>query len=86
MDYIVPTLLGLALGYAGYLLGRRSQPQQSADLALQQELTGAKALLTAAESRRTQDTAALQAHLLQLELDGQVSRLSGARFQRLSAR
>ena len=32
------------------------------------------------------DTAALQAHLLQLELDGQVSRLSGARFQRLSAR
>jgi DNA processing protein len=31
------------------------------------------------------DTAALQAHLLQLELDGQVSRLSGARFQRLRA-
>jgi DNA processing protein len=28
------------------------------------------------------DTAALQAHLLQLELDGQVSRLSGGRFQR----
>ena len=31
------------------------------------------------------DTAALQAHLLQLELDGQVSRLSGGRFQRLRA-
>jgi DNA processing protein len=30
------------------------------------------------------DTAALQAHLLQLELDGQVSRLSGGRFQRLA--
>jgi DNA processing protein len=28
------------------------------------------------------DTAALQAHLLQLELDGHVSRLSGGRFQR----
>ena len=31
------------------------------------------------------DTAALQAHLLQLELDGHVSRLSGGRFQRLRA-
>ena len=60
MEYIAPTLLGLALGYVGFLLGRRSQPQQSADLALQQELTGTKALLAAAESRRTQDTAALQ--------------------------
>jgi DNA recombination protein RmuC len=60
MEYVVPTLLGLALGYLGYLLGRRSQPQNQADLALQQELTGTKALLTAAETRRTQDTAALQ--------------------------
>ena len=37
------------------------------------------------QSRCGWDTAALQAHLLQLELDGQVSRLSGARFQRLRA-
>lgn len=73
MDYIVPTLLGLALGYAGYLLGRRSQPQQSADLALQQELTGTKALLTAAESRRTQDTTSLQA-----ERDNALARANAA--------
>jgi DNA processing protein len=37
------------------------------------------------QSRCGWDTAALQAHLLQLELDGQVSRLNGARFQRLRA-
>ncbi|MFM7742175.1 MAG: hypothetical protein ACKO8X_01600, partial [Verrucomicrobiota bacterium] len=73
MEYLVPTLLGLALGYVGYLLGRRSQPQQSADLALQQELTGAKALLAAAESRRTQDTAALQA-----ERDNALARANAA--------
>ena len=73
MDYIVPTLLGLALGYAGYLLGRRSQPQPSTDLALQQELTGTKALLTAAESRRTQDTSALQA-----ERDNALARANAA--------
>jgi len=73
MEYIVPTLLGLALGYAGYLLGRRSQPQQSADLALQQELTGTKALLAAAESRRTQDTTSLQA-----ERDNALARANAA--------
>jgi len=61
MEYIVPLLLGLALGYAGYLLGRRAQPQSQADLALQQDLAGTKALLAASETRRTQDTAALQA-------------------------
>jgi hypothetical protein len=60
MEYIVPTLLGLALGYAGYLLGRHRQPQQSTDLAVQQELTGTKALLAAAESRRPLYTSALQ--------------------------
>jgi DNA recombination protein RmuC len=73
MEYIVPTLLGLALGYVGYLLGRRSQPQNQADLALQQELTGTKALLTAAESRRTQDTSALQA-----ERDNALARANAA--------
>jgi DNA recombination protein RmuC len=73
MEYLVPTLLGLALGYVGYLLGRRSQPQNQADLALQQELTGAKALLTAAETRRTQDNAALQA-----ERDNALARASAA--------
>lgn len=73
MEYIVPTLLGLVLGYVGYLLGRRSQPQNQADLALQQELTGTKALLTAAESRRTQDTSALQA-----ERDNALARANAA--------
>ena len=60
MDYIVPLSLGLALGYVGYLLGRRTQPQNQADQALQQELAGTKALLVATETRRTQDTASLQ--------------------------
>ena len=73
MDYLVPTLLGLALGYAGYLLGRLSRPQQSGDLALQQELTGTRALLTAAESRRTQDTSALQS-----ERDAALTRANAA--------
>jgi len=61
MDTLVPIVLGLALGYVGYLLGRRSRPQNQADLTLQQELTGTKALLAASETRRIQDTAALQA-------------------------
>jgi chromosome segregation ATPase len=73
MEYIVPTLLGLTLGYVGYLLGRRSQPQDQAALALQQELTGVKALLAAAESRRTQDTGALQA-----ERDNALARANAA--------
>ena len=60
MDYIVPLLLGLALGTVGYLLGRRILPQNQADAALQQELAGTKALLAATETRRTQDTTALQ--------------------------
>ena len=60
MDYIVPLLLGLALGAVGYLLGRRSQPPGQADQAIQQELAGTKALLAATETRRTQDTASLQ--------------------------
>jgi len=60
MDYIVPLLLGLALGTVGYLLGRRTQPQNQIDSALQQELAGTKALLLATETRRTQDTASLQ--------------------------
>ena len=61
MEYLVPTLLGLALGYVGYLLGRRSQPQNQADAALQQELAGAKALLVAETARRTEEVASLQA-------------------------
>jgi DNA recombination protein RmuC len=73
MEYIVPTLLGLALGYVGYLLGRRTQPQQQADLAVQQELTSTKALLTAAESRRMQDTT-----LLQTERDNALIRANAA--------
>jgi len=60
MDTIAPIVLGLALGYVGYLLGRSSRPQNQADLTLQQELTGTKALLVATETRRTQDTASLQ--------------------------
>jgi DNA recombination protein RmuC len=60
MDTLIPIVLGLALGYVGYLLGRSSRPQNQADLTLQQELTGTKALLAATETRRTQDTASLQ--------------------------
>lgn len=60
MDTLIPIVLGLALGYVGYLLGRSSRPQNQADLTLQQELTGTKALLVATETRRTQDTASLQ--------------------------
>ena len=40
--------------------------------------------LDALQARCGWDTAALQAHLFQLELDGRVSRLSGGRFQRLA--
>jgi DNA recombination protein RmuC len=60
MEFIVPIVLGLALGYVGYHFGRSTRPQNQADESLRQELTSAKALLAAAETRRTQDTAALQ--------------------------
>ena len=40
--------------------------------------------LDALQARCGWDTAALQAHLFQLELDGRVSRLSGGQFQRLA--
>ena len=46
--------------YVGYHFGRSTRPQNQADESLRQELTSAKALLAAAETRRTQDTAALQ--------------------------
>ena len=60
MEYIVPLGLGLALGYVGYLLGRRSQPQNQAEQALHQELAAVKALNAAAENRRVQETASLK--------------------------
>ena len=57
MEYLVPLVLGLALGYVGYLLGRRTQPQSQS----MQELASAKALLVAADQRRIDETSNLQA-------------------------
>jgi len=57
MEYLVPLVLGLALGYVGYLLGRRTQPQSQST----QELASAKVLLVAADQRRIDETGNLQA-------------------------
>jgi DNA processing protein len=66
-------------------VGHSPMPTTTSTDAVLQALGWEPCGLDQLQARCGWDTAALQAHLLQLELDGQVSRLSGARFQRLRA-